>query len=118
MKMFQICFSHLRLETEISMRNLANNISSLRPPDAPDDQHHESSASVQPSLQQRSLPRSVTSPPPLQPHLVTLVCKGGQMGGYDNTLGMYPGQTRTGFNNIIPFNQTRQYSSGGMPGKT
>ena len=39
------------------------------------------------------------------------------MGGYDNTLGMYPGQTRTGFNNIIPFNQTRQYSGGGMPGK-
>ena len=38
------------------------------------------------------------------------------MGGYDNTLGMYPGQTRTGFNNIISFNQSRQYNGGGMPG--
>ena len=36
----------------------------------------------------------------------------GQIGGYDN---MYPGQSRAGFNNIIPFNQTRQHS--GMPGK-
>ena len=106
---------------EMKMRifqfSLVDNISELRPPDAPNDEHHESSTTVQPSLQQRSVPRSVTSPPPLLPHLVTLVCKGGQMGGYDNTLGMYPGQTRTGFNNIIPFNQTRQYSSGGMPGK-
>ena len=37
---------------------------------------------------------------------------GGQMGGpYD----MYPGQTRAGFNSIIPFNQTRQIHT--MPGE-
>ena len=46
-----------------------------------------------------------------QPH--SSLSSPGQIGGYDN---MYPGQNRAGFNNIIPFNQTRQHS--GMPGKT
>ena len=47
-----ICF--LRLKNKFS-----------RPPDAPYDEHHPSTSTVQPCLQQPSVPRSVTSPPSL-----------------------------------------------------
>ena len=62
------------------------------------------------------------APPPFNPVYNNPLYPGGQMGGvggvggvgggYDN---MYSGQTRAGFNNIIPFNQTRNMHN--MPGK-
>ena len=48
------------------------NISALRSPDAPHDEHHPGPTTLQPGVQQPSVPRSVTSLPPLS-HCVTLV---------------------------------------------
>ena len=41
------------------------NISALRSPDAPHDEHHPGPTTLQPGVQQPSVPRSVTSPPSL-----------------------------------------------------
>ena len=58
------------------------------------------------------------APPPFQPVNTNPLYPGqgaGQGGGMGGPYDMYPGQTRAGFNSIIPFNQTRQIHT--MPGE-
>ena len=60
------------------------------------------------------------APPPFNPvYNNPLYPGGGQLGGVGGVGGgydtMYTGQNRAGFNNIIPYNQTRQIHN--MPGK-